>query len=631
MSNPIRHFYDLLPSAKFYLLLSSVVFFLVTIILGIIIPTWQEERLESETRSMEHLLSSMEHQIRLTIHVNSLYNTSYWEKLNLEMQNKLFALMASWQASSQQTPTTLAKLLEEHFSTFACNALLLEESSIIYATQTPLIPKVFDTSTSPSTSWYIHDKTQQTNICPASDKEYLFRKPIPNSPYEVALLCHSKELLKSRSEFETTVGSMLKQSFQNFKHANSGFLYMMWVDESHQPCDHNATLRKGKEKESSLANQHCCVSESSPTQQPLTGTLSPADLLKAAHEGKPIHHALPTLNDARGTLYPALTWVRLFKGNREYPLVLVATVYEEAIYHDVEPLFLKFLPAIIIALGSASLLGWLLFRRFTSKIDRLLSVAKSVQCGNLTERSHITGEDDISILAKTFDAMLDSLHENIDLLDSKVADRTAQLEALLQEKEVLLKEIHHRVKNNLSIVIALMQLKENQAISEESQSLLIELQERIYAIELLHRQLYQSTSLKDIAFDVYVMGLMQSMAATYAFDRKNIAMHLDIQPMYLGIEQALACGLIINECVTNTIKHAFHEQGGTIYLTFTCHEDLCTLIIGDNGKGLSQHPNSSLEEGLGMQLIQGIITQQLQGHFTLTSDKGTCFTIHFKP
>jgi len=176
-----------------------------------------------------------------------------------------------------------------------------------------------------------------------------------------------------------------------------------------------------------------------------------------------------------------------------------------------------------------------------------------------------------------------------------------------------------------------MQLKrKTKQKSKESQTLLVELQERIYAIELLHRQLYQSTSLKEIDFDVYVRGLIDNMRHTYATDEKNIVLNITIQKAYLGIEQALACGLLINECVTNAIKHAFNEQGGAITITFTCNDKICTLTIHDNGKGfLLEDLDSSTTQGLGMQLIKGIANQQLQGKMAFHNRHGAYFYFDF--
>ncbi|WP_052433593.1 histidine kinase dimerization/phosphoacceptor domain -containing protein [Sulfurospirillum arsenophilum] len=618
-------------SAKFALSLSAIVLCILVVMMSIVIPTWQNERLQSETDTIDRLLSNMENQVLLTIHVNSLYNASYWEKMNLEMQNRLHELLDAYREHPNKEKQTLITLLEKHFSNFTCNALLMQNNQVIYGTKGLLdsATPFFSTLFPQYEQWSVYDKTQRINICPASDKEYLYLKAVPQSNYNIALFCHTQEFLKSRSEFEATIGSMLKQSFQNIKNESTGFAYMMWIDGSERQCDHNTTFRKSHDESAKMFNTACCVSESSPTDQPLTGSLKTSDYLSAAKEGKPIHHLLPKVDDPSGKLYPALTWVRYFKGSREYPFIFAASLYEEEIYRDLDPIIMKFLPAILIAIFSAFGLGWLLFRGFTCKIDRLLSVAKTIKNGNLQERSRIAGDDDISLLAQTFDLMLDSLQENIQTLDAKVAKRTLELEQLLSEKEVLLKEIHHRVKNNLSIIIALMQLKEHQAKTEEAQALLLELQERIYAIELLHRQLYQSTNLIDISLDVYVEGLIENMRQTYATQEAHIVLHVKIEPMTLGIEQALSCGLLINECVTNAIKHAFDKKGGEIHITFTCKEHHCLLEIHDTGKGLGKAFSLKEHTTLGMQLIEGIVINQLQGEITYESRHGAHFFFRF--
>ncbi|AHJ14002.1 sensor histidine kinase [Sulfurospirillum multivorans] len=616
-------------SAKFSLAFSSIVFFILAVMLAVVIPTWQQERLKSETSTIERLLASMENQVRLTIHINSLYNTSYWEKLTLEVKNRIHTFNSALNSLDTPNETTLMALLDRHFSDFTCNALLLQNERVIYGTRDLFFPQAFRNTPLTLEQWNINDKTVRINICPANEKEFLYLTPLQKNGYSIAIVCQSQDFLQQHNDFEASIGTILKQSFQHFKTNHAGFAYMMWVDGSDRMCDHNASLRTSDNPIAKNFNTACCVSKTSPNDQPLTGQLKASDYLKAASENKPIYHRIPKTDDPSGKLYPAFTWVRYFKGNHAYPFILAATLYEEDIYKELDPIILKFIPAIILTLISAFALGWLFFHRFTLKIDRLLNVAKAVEQGEIHKRSHIKGEDDIATLAKTFDAMLDSLEENIQTLDAKVATRTLELEALLKEKEVLLKEIHHRVKNNLSIIIALMQLKENQAQSEESQTLLLELQERIYAIELLHRQLYQSTSLKEIAFDVYVSGLVENMRQTYATDEKKIALHVTIEPVCLGIEQALSCGLLINECVTNAIKHAFDESGGEIEIGFTCKEHECTLSVHDTGRGLPEHFALKTAQGLGMQLIEGIACQQLQGKLHSENSDGAHFAIRF--
>lgn len=618
-------------SSKFTLSFATIAMLILLVMMAIVVPLLEKERLENENSTIERLLTNMEHQVQLTMYVNGLYNVSYWEKMELTMKNKLHSLIDEYQ-SKPHNEKMLKSLLERHFKDFTCNALIRKNGTIIYATK-DLLPDIsfFQMPSTPlHEKWLIHDKTKHINICPSGDKEYLYIKPIPQSQYDVAIFCHTQEFLKHRTEFEATIGSMLKKSFQNFKEHRMGFAYMMWVDDTQKICDHNESLRKSHNEIAKNYNTTCCVSEASPTQQPLTGTLKGTDYLKAAQEAKPIRHFLTKKEDTSGKLYPVLTWVRHFKGNREYPLILAISLYEEEIYRDLKPIILKFLPASLIALGCAFGMGWLFFRRSTSKIERLLSVAKTIKSGQLKARSHIKGDDDISLLAQTFDTMLDSLEENIQTLDAKVHKRTHELEHLLSEKEVLLKEIHHRVKNNLSIIIALMQLKEHQAKSDESHAILIELQERIYAIELLHRQLYQSNSLKEISLDTYMQGLVENMRQTYATDEANIVLHVKIEPGFLSIEQALSCGLLVNECVTNAIKHAFDMRGGEIYIAFTCKENQCILEVKDTGKGLSKAFSWELQTStLGMQLIQGIVRNQLQGEISCTGDQGTHFRFTF--
>jgi|GEM_PF-584438 len=631
MFNTQNPFKSLSLGAKFALSFSAIVLCMQIIMLAIVIPTWQNERLSGETTTMNRLLTNMENQVLLTIHVNSLYNASYWEKMNLQMQNRLHLLINAWKESPKKEQATLISLLNEHFMDFTCNALLLHNNQALYGTQGTLEePSPFFTTLFPTyEAWSIYDKTKRLNICPTANKEYMYLKKIPQSPYDVALFCKTKEFLKHRSEFEISIGSMLKQSFQSIKNQSTGFAYMMWVDgRSDRVCDHNATFRKSHDENAKHFNTACCVSESSPTDQPLTGDLTTAAFLKAAKEGKPIKHLLPKPDNPEGKRYPALTWVRYFEGSREYPLLLVATLYEEEIYSELDPIILKFFPAIILALGVAFALGWFLFRGVTCKIDRLLCVAKTIKSGHLKERSHLKGDDDISLLAQTFDTMLDGLEKNIQTLDENVAKRTHELEEILVEKEVLLKEIHHRVKNNLSIIIALMQLKENEAKHDESKQLLVELQERIYAIELLHRQLYQSSSLTHIAFETYVQGLIENMRQTYALDEKNIVLHVKVQNAFLSIEQTLACGLLINECVTNSIKHAFDTKGGEIFIEMRQKGKICRLSISDTGRGFSLL-NSPNRQGLGMQLIEGIVRQQLRGKVNIKTEQGTQIHIRF--
>ena len=302
MSNFFARIHAFSPSVKFGFLFSFIIVGMLVMMLAVVIPTWQHEQLKNETNTIEKLLTSMESQVLLTIHVNSLYNASYWEKMDLDMKNRLHELLNAWEKAPFQSQEKLMTLMQSHFSAFACNALLKENETVLYSTQNMLLPQAFEKNSFSPETWHVHDKTKRINICPAGDKEYLYQKPIPKSPYTIALVCQTQEFLKSRSDFEASIGSMLKQSFQNFKNHTHGFAYMMWVDGSDRQCDHNASFRKSHSAQAPMYNTACCVSESSPTDQPLTGELKASDFLHTASKHEPIRHLLPKQNDASNKL-----------------------------------------------------------------------------------------------------------------------------------------------------------------------------------------------------------------------------------------------------------------------------------------------------------------------------------------
>jgi two-component system, sensor histidine kinase PdtaS len=201
------------------------------------------------------------------------------------------------------------------------------------------------------------------------------------------------------------------------------------------------------------------------------------------------------------------------------------------------------------------------------------------------------------------------------------------LQHLVEEKEWLLKEVHHRVKNNLHTVICLLESQaaylENDALKAIENS-----QHRIYAMSLIHQKLYQSEDVKTIDMSVYlpefIRYLDESFGAHY-----NINFHLDIEPLKLGVSQAIPIALIINEAVTNSIKYAFQlESKGIIEITMHKVADKITLMIADNGIGIdASFANESLGT-FGLKLIKGL-TQEINGSLAIINDHGTKISIVF--
>jgi PAS domain S-box-containing protein len=209
-----------------------------------------------------------------------------------------------------------------------------------------------------------------------------------------------------------------------------------------------------------------------------------------------------------------------------------------------------------------------------------------------------------------------------------------QIKAALQEKEVLLREIHHRVKNNLQVMSSLLSLQADFIQDPHTLDLFRETQARMRSMALIHEELYQSDDLAKINYADYIEKLTSNLLQ--AFNQNPfVQMNLEIDEVYLNIDTAIPCGLIINELVTNAIKYAFPEgKPGTITIRLIknrleSNDNGFTLEISDDGIGIPDTLNISETETLGLQLVQ-ILVNQLKGSLVVESKPGACFTIQFR-
>lgn len=205
-----------------------------------------------------------------------------------------------------------------------------------------------------------------------------------------------------------------------------------------------------------------------------------------------------------------------------------------------------------------------------------------------------------------------------------------QLKASLQEKEVLLKEIHHRVKNNLQIISSLLNLQADYLKDKKALDIFMNSQRRIESMALIHEKLYQSLDLARINLADYVQDLVSSLFAAYVVDSETIALDLDIESIYLSVDIAIPCGLIINELVLNSLKHAFTRgQLGEIYIKISlANNNQIILIIGDDGVGLPRDFEFETTESLGLQIVN-TLTSQLAGRVELNRNNGVEFQFRF--
>ncbi len=206
----------------------------------------------------------------------------------------------------------------------------------------------------------------------------------------------------------------------------------------------------------------------------------------------------------------------------------------------------------------------------------------------------------------------------------------AQIKASLQEKEVLLKEIHHRVKNNLQIISSLLNLQAGSISDQQTIDKLQECRNRVTLMALIHEQLYQSENLGRIDFAHYIQHLATNLFVSYDISSDAIELLLNVAPVELSIDAAIPCGLMINELVTNALKYAFPPgKSGEIRIELHANTDNhLTLIISDNGIGLPQELDFQNTESLGLQLVI-TLTNQLKGTLELNIDMGTEFKITF--
>jgi len=199
----------------------------------------------------------------------------------------------------------------------------------------------------------------------------------------------------------------------------------------------------------------------------------------------------------------------------------------------------------------------------------------------------------------------------------------------LKEKETLLAEIHHRVKNNLAIISGLLEM---QAFNTEEEQLLDKLREsqsRIQSIAMVHEKLYQSETLSEIAIDQYIDDLLSGIINSMVDTSKPIEITKRMDSVSLSVTQAIPCGLLLNELLTNCYKHAFTEQQqGTIYIFLQKEDNQITLQIADDGKGMPEDFNINQASSLGMTLVNTLVAQ-LDGDLSISSDAGTTFEISF--
>gem|GEM_PF-865443 len=214
-----------------------------------------------------------------------------------------------------------------------------------------------------------------------------------------------------------------------------------------------------------------------------------------------------------------------------------------------------------------------------------------------------------------------------DISDHKRAEELMRIS--LEQKTTLLKEIHHRIKNNLQIVNALLGLQAGKLQDEQGVAALKDSQARIHSIALVHEKLYRSSDLRHIDFSDYLRTLAAGLARTHNLEAQGITLSVEADPLELDIDTALPCSLVVNELVTNALKHAFPQgRGGQVRVIFRQADGVVHLAVADDGVGFPPDLNPRQSKSLGMQLVSSL-AGQLSAKLNLTNLEGTCVELVF--
>jgi two-component sensor histidine kinase/PAS domain-containing protein len=221
--------------------------------------------------------------------------------------------------------------------------------------------------------------------------------------------------------------------------------------------------------------------------------------------------------------------------------------------------------------------------------------------------------------------LLGAVNVLVDITERKQAEE--QLQASLHEKEVLLKEVHHRVKNNLQVIASLLSLQSDQLKDHDAIALFEDIQNRVKSMALIHESLYRTGDLAHFNFARYIESLSSHLFQSYAAEASGIRLHMELDDLAFDVDTAIPCGLILNELLTNALKYAFPDgRSGDIYIMLRAQAEYVRLSVRDTGIGIPAGVDFQKTESLGLQLV-GMLTEQLGGTLTLMGEGGTTFSV----
>lgn len=249
------------------------------------------------------------------------------------------------------------------------------------------------------------------------------------------------------------------------------------------------------------------------------------------------------------------------------------------------------------------------------RVDNILEVVMAYARLDFSKKTEVIGNDDV----------LDAIGAGLNMLGEELESSTVSL----KEKEQLLKEVHHRVKNNLQIVSSLLNLQSDKILDEKYLGLITDSRNRINSMALVHEMLYASKDLSKIEINAYVQRLCRSIHHSFSKPGSNITFNFSVDSnLFFNIDHMISLGLILNEIISNSFKYAFPEDKGEINIELHRTENEYFLKIQDNGVGMQADFDPEKDGHLGMQLIR-MLSEQMDGKIHINHTQGTCYNITF--
>ena len=254
---------------------------------------------------------------------------------------------------------------------------------------------------------------------------------------------------------------------------------------------------------------------------------------------------------------------------------------------------------------------------------------------DITDR--VKAEENLAVKNRDLDE-LKAAYATITIDEEKLRQNEAKLKVALEEKEALLSEVHHRVKNNLTAFLSLMSLDSGCEKTEDGKALRRNLQNRARSMALIHDTLYRTGKFSHVDMDIYLHTLIGQIAGTYTKDSK-IRTVVDVQSVALELDRATPAGLIINELVTNSFLYAFppdfdcmavRGEPCTIRVSLVHKNGTDILIVSDNGRGLPESVDPYTAKSLGLKLVNFLAHHQLRADIEVRKDRGIEFIFHLK-